>query len=119
MAKIKLHHTMYEGLAFGPEKEIQFGPRGGFDLGMWVGPEDHPLLPALFAAEGAYLEVVTDVVDARVYVSPIDPDREFKSKPALLAHLRAAAAKGNKLAKDWLASYGGKDDAEPVDDAEE
>jgi hypothetical protein len=108
MAKIKLHHSAYEGLQFGPEGEIQFGIRGGFEPGYCVIDDDNPLLPDLFAAEGPFLEVVNTSPVPKVYVSPIDPDREFKSKPALMAHIRAAAKAGDPTAEAWMTRYGSK-----------
>lgn len=117
--KVKLHHKLYDGLAFGAESEIQFGMRGGFEPGYLVIDEEHPLYDALWAAEGANLEVVDETGPARVYVSPLEPDREFKSRPALLAHIRAAAKKGNKLAIAWLEANGDvKDDPDAPDDTE-
>jgi hypothetical protein len=97
-----LRHTQYEGLSFGPENEIQFGIKGGFPPGEIVISEDHPLYDELWAAEGPYLEVVDDAKGAKVYVSPIEPDREFKSKAAMVASVRAAAKAGNSMARMWL-----------------
>lgn len=102
MAKITLHHKHFDGLQYGPEGEIQFGIKGGFEPGYWIGDEDYPLLADLLASEGDDIEVVTEKDVAKVYVSPIDPEREFKSKPALVAHVRAAAKSGDATAIAWL-----------------
>ena len=110
MAQITLHHTQFEGLTFGPDSNIQFGIKGGFEPGYWIGDEEHPLLPDLFAQEGPFLEVVTTAPVPKVYVSPIDPEREFKSKQALMAHIRAAAKSGDTAALAWLKRYGTKAD---------
>lgn len=123
MATIKLHHKYFDGLQFGggtpPDGVIQFGPRGGNLPGIAVVDENNPLLDALFASEGEAVEVVTASKVARVYVSPLDPDREFKSRPALIAHIRSAAAKGNGMAKAWLAQFGGTELAEAEADEPE
>jgi hypothetical protein len=98
--KIKLHHKEAEGLVFGPESEIKFGIRGGFEPGFTVVDEDDPLLPLLLATED--VEVVNEAGPARVYVSPLDPDKEFKSKAALMSHIRSAAKAGDPTAVAWL-----------------
>lgn len=118
MPTIKLRHTAYEQLSFGANNEIQFGPKGGFDLGEVVIDTDHPLYDALWAAEGPFLEVVNTRKNT-VYVSPIDEDLEFTSKAALTAHIKAEAKKGNAVA---IAILAGKNEPEPepeLDDTDE
>lgn len=109
MAQVHLRHRQYEGLVFGPHGDIAdniaFGVKGGNLPGEWVGDDSHPLYKALWDAEGPNLEVVDDTGPARVYVSPLDPEREFKSRPALLSHIRAVARGKSELApmaKAWL-----------------
>jgi hypothetical protein len=114
---IHLRHTQYEGLSFGPDNEIQFGIKGGFAPGEIVISDDHPLYDELWAAEGPYLEVVSDEKAAKVYVSPLDPEREFKSKAALIAHVRAEAKNGNSLARMWLEQNNVATEAPKDDDA--
>lgn len=114
--KIRLRHKESEGLQFGPESEIKFGVRGGFPPGITVVDEDHPLYDRLWELEGANLEVVDESGPAKVYVSPIDPEREFKSRASLLSHIRAAAKKGNALAVAWLDANAKADDDDTAAD---
>jgi len=89
MAQIKLHHRLYEGLAYGPNNEIQFGPKGGAAPGYALVDEDDPMVSALLA-EDADVEVVRDNgAPAQIFMCAEHPDREFKTKAGLLAHLNA------------------------------
>lgn len=99
---VRLRHREYEGLRFGPDNDIVFGIRGGFAPGEVEISTDHPLYEELWRIEGASLEVVDTSGPPRIYVSPIDPTREFKSKEAMLAHVRETAAGGSALARMWL-----------------
>jgi hypothetical protein len=99
---VTLHHTQLEGLHYGANDEIVFGLKGGFAPGEWSGPTDHPLYDALWAAEGSFLEVVDKSGPAKVYVSPLDPSLEFKSRQAMLAHVREAGRSGSAMAQMWL-----------------
>ena len=112
MAFVKLRHKTLEGLKFGPNSEIKFGLAGGFAPGELVIDDQDPLYSLLWELEGPNLDVVPDG-PARVYASPIEPGREFNSQAGLLAHVNAAAKKGDELAKAWLLRMKGRPDALP------
>lgn len=82
---VRLYHPEYESLTFGDREQgdvIQFGPKGNFEPHVWIGPEDHPLLPALLAGHPAIRSV-----DApnKVYVCD-ECGAEFKVIIALRSH---------------------------------
>jgi hypothetical protein len=113
--QVILHHKEFLGLEVGPDRDtgIIFGPRSGNLPGYATVDEDHPLLPALL--QDPNVEVVDDLLGTKKsYVSPIEPGREFKSETALLAHVRAAAKKGDPLATAYLERFTGTE--EPADD---
>lgn len=90
MAKIHLRHPEWEGLVFGDGPDaIKFGLRGGFKPGDAYVDEDHPLLPALLERHPAILIVQPDAGPAKTWLCPIHLDREFKTRSALISHLRA------------------------------
>lgn len=100
---VHLRHKQSEGLAFGPNNELQFGVRGGFAPGEIIVEEDHPLLELLIELEGDNLEVVPeDDGPVKVYVSPLDPDKEYKTRAGLVGAMRKAAKDGNAIADLWL-----------------
>jgi len=99
---ITLRHSEYEGLHFGGSDDIVFGLKGGNAPFEWTGPADHPLLDDLWAAEGTFLTVVDHSGPPKIYVSPIDPEREFKSREAVIAHVRELAEQGSAMAQMWL-----------------
>lgn len=94
---IKLRHPEYAGLEYGPDKDtaIVFGNRAGLPAyEAWV-PEDHPLLEALLEAHPE-IEIITDSGPAIMWACPIHPNSTFKTKNALLAHMRG---KGHGIAE--------------------
>lgn len=87
MAKITLQHPRYEGFVFGQNNEIRFGLRGGFAPGYAIVDEDDPLVTALLEAEPEVV-VVQPAGPTQVFLCQTHPDKEFRTKNALLAHLR-------------------------------
>lgn len=85
---VRLRHPEHEGLVFGPNSEIKFGIRGGFPPGIVEIDEDDPLYALLLELEPT-VEIVNEGGPAQVFLCPIHPDKEFKAKIALLAHLRS------------------------------
>lgn len=109
MALVKLRHKTLEGLKFGANNEIKFGLAGGFQPGELIIDDQDPMYPLLMELEGPNLDVIPDGPPAR-YMSPIEPGREFASKQGLIAHVTAAAKKGDELAKGWLLRIKNKPD---------
>lgn len=105
-----LHHKEFAGLEYGPDRDsaIIFGPRAGHVPGYAEVDEDHPLLSQLLTDPN--VEVVTDELGTQTaWISPVEPGRTFKSKQALVAHVRAAANKGDAMATAWLSRFSGDD----------
>lgn len=113
MALVTLHHKTLEGLQFGPNNEIKFGLAGGFPPGDLIIDDGHPLYPLLMELEGPNVDVIPDG-PAKTYMSPIEPGREFNSQAGLMAHVTAAAKKGDELAKGWLLRMKKKPDGLPA-----
>lgn len=81
-ALIRLFDPEHESLVYGPFGEIKFGPRGGFEPNVWVGPREHPLLPAMMLEFPKMFEVGAP---ERVYVCGTCGE-QFKSLPAWRGH---------------------------------
>ena len=89
MGKIKLFHPRYDSLSFGQNNEIQFGLKGGFEPGHVIVDEDDPLVTLLLQLEPDVV-VVQPEGPTQVFLCPLPAhaDKEFKTRHALLAHLR-------------------------------
>lgn len=91
VAMIRLRHPELAGLQYGPDTDsaIVFGPRSGNpEFEAWI-PEDHPLLPDLLTAHPE-VQIVTASGPAIMWACPFHPDQTFKTKNALLAHMKGA-----------------------------
>lgn len=86
---IRLRHPEFAGLQFGPDAEsaIVFGNRAGqAEFEAWI-PEDHPLLEALLQAHPE-VQIVRESGPAIMWACPFHPDSVFKTKNALIAHMK-------------------------------
>lgn len=86
---VGLYDPEYESMSFGDgadgEAVIQFGPKGGFEPNVWVGPADHPLLPKLLATHPLIFEIGAP---NEVYVCPDCPQKPEPVKFRVLAAYR-------------------------------
>ena len=94
MGKIFIKHRLYEGLAYGPNGEIQFGVKAGQAPGIAFVDEDDPMVHALMESDADVSVVVADGGRETVFICSSHPDREFATKSALNAHMRAKGHDG-------------------------
>ena len=82
--EIKIFDPEYISYCFGPNDEIRFGPKGGFDEHIWIGPGDHPMLEDLLN-DRPELQVVTE--EKQVFVClECSPETKWGSMQAYKAH---------------------------------
>lgn len=86
---IHLYDPDYISLSFGPNNEIQFGPKGGFEEHHWIGLRTERLLPQLLTTYPRIREA--DAPMTAVYVCEID-GAEFGTKVGLRNHKRSHTA---------------------------
>ena len=99
MGKIFIKHRLYEGLAYGPNGEIQFGVKAGQVPGVAFVDEDDPMVHALMESDADVSVVVADGGRETVFICSSHPDREFATKSALMAHMRAKGHDGTTKAE--------------------
>jgi uncharacterized Zn-finger protein len=88
--QIAVYDPEHEALVFGPGSSaddglIRFGPRGGFEPNVWVGPRDHPLLQPMMARHPKMFEIGAA---NKVYVCDYC-GAEYKALPAIRGHKNA------------------------------
>jgi hypothetical protein len=83
---VKLFYPQIEGLVFGANSEIKFGPRGFFEPHVWVGPANHPLLEEMMRRHPG-IEIVGKPKQVFMCGS-CTPPREFKTLAGWQAHQR-------------------------------
>jgi hypothetical protein len=88
--QIAIYDPEHESLVYGPGSSaddglIRFGPRGGFEPNVWVGPRDHPLLQPMMARHPKMFEMGAT---NKVFVCEYD-GQEFKSLNGIRGHKNA------------------------------
>lgn len=72
-----------------PTEAICFGPRGGFEPGIWIGRSDHPLLEAMLEQRPELVDVTSGpAAQQKVYVCP-ECLGEFGTPIAFRGHFNA------------------------------
>lgn len=80
--QIAIYDPEYEQLVYGEDSEIKFGPRGGFEPNVWVGPRNHPLVPQMLKSHPRMFEIGAK---NKVYVCD-HCSEEFGTLPELQGH---------------------------------
>lgn len=101
MTRIHLKHRLYEGLAYGGAGEVQFGLKGGFLPGEYIGDDADPAVQALLANDPD-VEIVRPDGPKQVFVAT--DGQEFSTKAALLHHHEILkAANDDAIARENVA----------------
>lgn len=78
----------HESLSYGPASDIEFGPRGGFEPHVWIGPRDHPLVDKMMLEHPKMFELGAEkkvIACGDCMAAGVTPN-EFKTLQAFRGH---------------------------------
>jgi len=109
MGTIRLFHPEFAGLSYGPNNEIQFGPKAGQADFTAVVDEDHPLLPSLMAQFPEIKVITTEGGPTEVFPCPFGDHEDFKTRAGWLDHMAAVHGIGEAGAQTPVDGPGAED----------